>query len=517
MSDDIEVVLHAGMSKAGSTSIQNYLEAHRDLLLSQGILFPKSVLTRLDTTDPTRTSGHMELVKGLRRQDSAAIDQEIADAGPGLKTLLLSAEGIFHNTSDEDLELLAAWLGKRSVKLICIVRRQYDWLVSRYYESVTKGFFRETRSIDQFVDDYCTSSDLDYFGIIEKLRTRLGAVKTVVMDYKSQSRDNALIPNFMKEAGIDMTELPADYPKHNVSESFPEAIEAHRRLNALSRGLDNPTYRSWCARVRKALAKQPEAKTSNGELRTFGGDTRRKLANAIRFSNNCLSHTYGVPADFADMDLAAPSQQINERRTNALMRDGLRSLVQIKTEADQKGSKVPPHVLKLTQVPVDSPQILQLIEDARIIAEYGQGTLAAFASAHTGKLVYALVDERATGMAIQSEISKAGMPSPLIVCHPPHGNQYAESTAASCQGYVINALQSRHFRSPDLIILNGQYNKAVLNLLTLRLDKPCRILILQRDGDDEMRPDLDGATYEKLDEHAALITWQPANILKPAA
>ena len=55
------VILHVGLIKAGSTLVQNFLENHYDELRAQGVLFPRSVLTRPDSHHPQRTSGHLEV------------------------------------------------------------------------------------------------------------------------------------------------------------------------------------------------------------------------------------------------------------------------------------------------------------------------------------------------------------------------------------------------------------------------------------------------------------------------
>lgn len=45
------VVIHVGQTKAGSTSLQNYLEAKHDMLLQRGWLFPHTMLGRHNPFD----------------------------------------------------------------------------------------------------------------------------------------------------------------------------------------------------------------------------------------------------------------------------------------------------------------------------------------------------------------------------------------------------------------------------------------------------------------------------------
>ena len=78
-----DLVLHVGMSKAGSTALLNVLDEHRDALKRRGVLFPSTVFSQNDHADSSRTSGHWELMKRLRSgQPIDDLHDEVEEAAP---------------------------------------------------------------------------------------------------------------------------------------------------------------------------------------------------------------------------------------------------------------------------------------------------------------------------------------------------------------------------------------------------------------------------------------------------
>jgi hypothetical protein len=149
--DQVDVVLHAGMGKTGTSSIQSFLRANRDYLASSGILYPTSpgrarhfrlglsvksprelerspAWSRRDASDPMR----------FRRRFRRRLESEIRAAG--LPRVLLSDEAVF-GSSEPGLRLLGEWMSgiSRSLVVVVYLRRQDDHLVSRYQQQVKVG------------------------------------------------------------------------------------------------------------------------------------------------------------------------------------------------------------------------------------------------------------------------------------------------------------------------------------------------------------------------------------------
>lgn len=320
------VFLHVGMTKSGSTAIQNFLDRNYDNLINQGILFPRSVLTRKDPTDPSRTSGHLELIKLLRRGNVGRFLKECSGFSGQIHTLVLSSESIFHQVCEKDLECLRPLLwGAGEVTLIALLRIQSDWILARHYEHVVKGFFRETRPIDCFVVDTLEARDLDYLRKLEVILDVLRPARVQIWDYDEVARDGDLIGRFAEEIGFrgyETSEFDSDYV--NRSEPFPEAMEAHRLLNSVALPLGTAEYRSWCSEMRRHyrdLASQGVLK--KGYILP-GRPIRRKIYDAVMASNSELSKRYFPKKGFV-VDISWAKRQdtiLDNGLVNAICRFG---------------------------------------------------------------------------------------------------------------------------------------------------------------------------------------------------
>lgn len=129
------VVLHIGRNKAGSTSIQDFCQAHRGELLGRGVdyvLFGHLADSRPDTP-------------GFRGFDELAA--YVRDH-PGPRRLV-SNEFMF-GWPDEYTESAAAALAGLDVEILAYLRPYDDWLVSAYAEETRQGM--NTRDIDTYAD-----------------------------------------------------------------------------------------------------------------------------------------------------------------------------------------------------------------------------------------------------------------------------------------------------------------------------------------------------------------------------
>lgn len=238
MNPSRRVVIHVGQTKAGSTSLQNYLETQRDALLARGVLFPASGLSRKNPFDSTRTSGHLQLFLDLHGGDGAAFGRELA-ACPH-HTLVLSAENLFSDQPDAVLEAAGRHFSQDEVEVWAVLRPQFDWLRSRYVENVLSGFSAGTETFARFVEIGMERGILDYGARLRHVAGLLGARRIRAVPFLSEdpSADGALVPRFLEAAGIPVTDPGAAAGQHsNIREKSPVLVEAKRRLNILCAGL----------------------------------------------------------------------------------------------------------------------------------------------------------------------------------------------------------------------------------------------------------------------------------------
>jgi len=127
------VILHGGLPKCASTTLQFWAGAHRETLLSHGINYPTSTVN-------THAPKHQEIVR-------AFIDNEFDPLDALLKqdpatTLFLSTEGLANHFFDLErnpwatARLRAAFAGRR-ITLVMIRRNRDAWLRSYHQQQVS--------------------------------------------------------------------------------------------------------------------------------------------------------------------------------------------------------------------------------------------------------------------------------------------------------------------------------------------------------------------------------------------
>jgi hypothetical protein len=210
----VDLVLHIGTGKTGTTSIQTFLHRNRDRLAGRGVLYPRSpgmerhtrvslsllpdhLLTRTSSWPRQSAASPAELRETFQRELVAEIAQS------GLGRVVLSDEALYGaplgalRRLRELTERLA-----RSVRVVVYLRRQDDHLISRYQQVVKVG---ETRRLAERVKALDLSDLYDY-------RKRLGVWQRVVEPTSLVVRrferasfvDGSLHQDFLDAAGVDV-------------------------------------------------------------------------------------------------------------------------------------------------------------------------------------------------------------------------------------------------------------------------------------------------------------------------
>ena len=168
---DVDLVLHIGSGKTGTTSIQNFLHLNRERLAELGHLYPKSpgakrhlrlglfvkpdseldgtiVWSRQRFSDPT----------AFRRSFRRKLFAEINDSG--LSHVIMSDEALY-GSSNEAIRGLRTFTDQNAkrLRLVLYLRRQDDHLSSRYQQVVKTGEVRRLAERTQRLD---LSSTYDY-------------------------------------------------------------------------------------------------------------------------------------------------------------------------------------------------------------------------------------------------------------------------------------------------------------------------------------------------------------------
>ncbi len=239
MSGGRKIVLHIGLHKTGTTSIQNVLHANRDFLLAEeAALYPSlapnlsSALLTIFRDDPRKLKANkvagftMEEIAVRREQYLNSLDEEISSGG--WDTLLLSAEGV-SLLAEPELAKLREWGEKYStewVVLVC-VRHPVDWTRSVVQERLKQG--------DTLRQLYAKPPTPRYSVRISKAMNVFGGENVRVFDFESAIRgEGGIVKAFTQQAGLSASSgelLASRTGRYNESLS----LEAARVLDSMNR------------------------------------------------------------------------------------------------------------------------------------------------------------------------------------------------------------------------------------------------------------------------------------------
>lgn len=237
----MQVYIHIGRPKTGTTALQKYLFAHRDELLQQGWLYPESgmfdgahhqLALALNNNIPADLSHipHSDLdtlVHGL--------DVEIDRHQPN--RLILSSEFFSLLTPDiqrSGRERLAALFDGHDVKIITYFRNQCDYLESSYSQEVKNGRMKKPVAYEAFEMACLRRKGLNYLWATNQWSEVFGKDSIIVRPFeKSQLKDKDIIADFAAIAGFSLVS-DAIAPRRTVNVGLTcQRIDLMNRLAAL--------------------------------------------------------------------------------------------------------------------------------------------------------------------------------------------------------------------------------------------------------------------------------------------
>ena len=215
------VVLHIGLCKTGTTSIQHCLRDHEELLAEHGVRFPRGWLL---------LNNHFELPLTLMRLDRMSVARSRADEwrdgawrwnvlGQIVDDLLahrdevtvLSAEALSLFRYDDELEGLGAIVGDAEV--VAYLRRPGEFLASlagHYAKADMPGLSDDPEAFNYLGPD---SWRADYDKLLALWRRHFSTVSTISYDGVS-ARDGSVVPSFFRRLGVP---VPPDVMEYRLN------------------------------------------------------------------------------------------------------------------------------------------------------------------------------------------------------------------------------------------------------------------------------------------------------------
>ncbi|MFD0978141.1 hypothetical protein [Tropicimonas aquimaris] len=244
----MRAVVHIGLPKTGTTSIQGWLLANADRLPERGAAYD-----RINYPDLKRRRAHVEL--GICQMDRAGVlmphketrrfygltdleaQAEVARVytevfGKAVKrgkdlTWIFSSEDLGSLTTTPELaKALDGWMGQffSEVRYVCYIRRQEDWLLSRYSQTLRHG---ATHTLDEFLEN---AKQRNYHEMGKLWCDAVGSDRFVLRLLEPDAmKDGDLIADFADAVGIDHTGLTVP-PRKNEALSVA-AAEFLRQAN----------------------------------------------------------------------------------------------------------------------------------------------------------------------------------------------------------------------------------------------------------------------------------------------
>jgi len=257
MRDKPTAVIHIGVEKTGTSSIQRFLEGNREALLNEGKLYPSfprnergsqwglvaRISDRVLGVDVSQYLGlrNRSELDDYRRQVDVSLDRQIKQA-QNLRFLIVSSEH-FHSRlkNRAEIELLRDYMGRwcGDFKILMYIRRQDRLAVSRFSTALKSG------SVDwevfPAIGDELTYY-FDFWAIYRNWARVFGADQVQVGIFEvDQLEHSDIVRDFSGRAGIGVENK--SWPGR-VNESLNKAgadfvRELNRRIPVTEGGLRN--------------------------------------------------------------------------------------------------------------------------------------------------------------------------------------------------------------------------------------------------------------------------------------
>ncbi|CAH1208424.1 hypothetical protein PAECIP111891_03217 [Paenibacillus allorhizoplanae] len=211
------IYIHIGLSKTGTTSLQNFLTVNHSRLLNHNIFYP------IDTQKKyIQWNQHVGLVPSLTKEkliffsddenyvNGEALEEFLDDIGKiEQDNILISSEFFLRLYKDDSIKLLQTSLRNYNTKIILYVRRQDEYYISTRSERAKVGFPNRI-SVTNCISDTCLNDSVflevaNYYKLINRWSKAFGKENMIVRVFeKEKLYKNDLFSDFLNIFGIEM-------------------------------------------------------------------------------------------------------------------------------------------------------------------------------------------------------------------------------------------------------------------------------------------------------------------------
>ncbi len=296
---EMEVVLHIGRHKTGTSALQQFFTRNRRFLSEFGVVYPPTgryanahhlLATMLNELQKSPTA---EISPEYRKH----LEDDIAPALGRAPKALFSSES-FQNVRPKNLH---KFFRHSSTTVIVYIREQYRYAQSAYMQRIHGNL--ETRSFEEFLNNF----NVDYSEFLDPWDKQFAPKEMLVRPYPvSPKYDGDIVRDFLGQAGLPYQNIEPSRSSANISIGGP-LLEFKRFLNTLAPNradLTRLTYRS----LAKLASSHPKYRVRPGVSHLEVERYRQKFVS----SNETVARKYlGASELFARDKKANDSEQAN--------------------------------------------------------------------------------------------------------------------------------------------------------------------------------------------------------------
>lgn len=218
MADRKRVILHIGMAKTGTTSLQYYLWSNRKELSNNGIGYYSEQLRPWTAYSNAGflCGQSLNAARGWEWQNPDYLSEMEAftEFAKDYNTLILSEEFMW----EKGIEEASFWrelknniyltVGEDTViDIVVFLRRQDEWILSRWKESLLSGSVKEERDFSEYLSNMDSAGFMDYDSALISIEKQFGRNHVTVCAYgASENESFDTVSTFLSATGINLRE-----------------------------------------------------------------------------------------------------------------------------------------------------------------------------------------------------------------------------------------------------------------------------------------------------------------------